>query len=154
MLRSVVRVVGFGVVLSVTSLARADCTKDTDCKGDRVCTAGVCVEPASPIVRTLPDDTAQPAAPVIVSQPTPSPAPVVASPAPPQKQTIRRAPGAGMRGTGIGLFVTGLLLDLVGGGMYIGGTQARCSASSGNVTVNVGTPIPPSSSGNAPEFIH
>lgn len=30
------------------ALALAQCTKDTDCKGDRVCTAGECVEPVTP----------------------------------------------------------------------------------------------------------
>jgi hypothetical protein len=33
-------------VLSFTSLAEAQCLKDTDCKGDRVCDAGACKAPA------------------------------------------------------------------------------------------------------------
>lgn len=31
----------------LAALALAQCTKDTDCKGERVCTAGECVEPAA-----------------------------------------------------------------------------------------------------------
>ncbi len=34
-------------VLLVTALASAQCTKDTDCKGDRVCEAGKCTSPVS-----------------------------------------------------------------------------------------------------------
>jgi hypothetical protein len=31
-----------------TQSAWADCTKDTDCKGDRICTAGACTDPPPP----------------------------------------------------------------------------------------------------------
>jgi hypothetical protein len=34
-------------VLLVSTLANAQCTKDTDCKGDRVCEAGKCMSPAA-----------------------------------------------------------------------------------------------------------
>lgn len=43
--------------------AGAQCTKDTDCKGDRVCEAGKCTSPAPPVA---PNDAAAPA-------PTPAP---------------------------------------------------------------------------------
>jgi hypothetical protein len=35
-------------VLLLSTLSHAQCTKDTDCKGDRVCEAGKCVSPALP----------------------------------------------------------------------------------------------------------
>jgi len=42
-----------------TSLARAQCAMDTDCKGDRICEAGKCVQPAAP---AAPSAVAPPAA--------------------------------------------------------------------------------------------
>jgi hypothetical protein len=41
---------GAGLVaalVTTAAAARADCTKDTDCKGDRVCNAGACVAPTA-----------------------------------------------------------------------------------------------------------
>ncbi len=35
------------VLLTVSAAASAQCTKDTDCKGDRVCEAGKCTSPAA-----------------------------------------------------------------------------------------------------------
>lgn len=50
----------------------AQCTKDTDCKGDRVCEAGKCTAPATtpaappaPADTSAPPDAANPAAPVV-----------------------------------------------------------------------------------------
>ena len=126
--RSVVGVLAFAAMISASTLARADCTKDTDCKGDRVCTAGACVDPASPKVQT-PDDTAQPVPPVVASLPPPAPppAPVVASPAAPAQRTQSRPQReTGTRDTGVGLFVGGLVLDAIGAGMYYGGSRAKC----------------------------
>jgi hypothetical protein len=37
----------FVVASAITSLASADCSRDTDCKGDRVCWKGVCQAPAT-----------------------------------------------------------------------------------------------------------
>jgi len=69
-------------------LARAQCTKDTDCKGERICTAGACVDPpsepkpdgSSPPATTLPAVTATPTDPLVgnlplsqVSQPAAEP---------------------------------------------------------------------------------
>ncbi len=31
--------------IAVASIARADCAKDTDCKGDRICVEGTCADP-------------------------------------------------------------------------------------------------------------
>lgn len=48
MLRRAVWALGSGaLVLLSSSLAHAQCTKDTDCKGDRVCEAGKCTSPAA-----------------------------------------------------------------------------------------------------------
>lgn len=47
MLRRAVRAVGCGTaVLLSSAVARAQCTKDIDCKADRVCEAGKCTWPA------------------------------------------------------------------------------------------------------------
>ena len=62
-------------VLLVASEAHAQCTKDTDCKGDRVCEGGACV--------------AAPAAP----QPAPAPGAVVPAPAAPAPE-VAAAPAA------------------------------------------------------------
>jgi hypothetical protein len=115
--RSVVRVLGFtAAILSVSTLARAECSKDTDCKGDRVCTASVCVDP-QPAVVASPDPASSP--------------PVVAAPTKQHGQARKSAPhraSGGMTTTGASLFVFGLVLAAAGGGMmYIGATQAQCS---------------------------
>lgn len=60
-----------GLLLLGTTLAHAQCTMDTECKGDRVCDAGQCVSPPS-------------ANAPLVEQPYGSEAPAVApAPAPP-----------------------------------------------------------------------
>ena len=56
----------------VSAVASAQCTKDTDCKGDRVCEAGKCASP------TLPP---APAAPPGSETPTPGTVPAAAAPA-------------------------------------------------------------------------
>jgi hypothetical protein len=50
---------GAGGVLLLSSVAQAQCSKDTDCKGNRICEAGVCT--AAPTQAGAPD--AAPAAP-------------------------------------------------------------------------------------------
>ena len=47
-------------MLSLPADARAQCSKDTDCKGDRICVTGVCQNPAPPT--TTPPPTATPSA--------------------------------------------------------------------------------------------
>lgn len=126
---SLVRVLGFTTaILSVSTLARGECTKDTDCKGDRVCTAGACVDPAPAAVRTPADTSWEVELPPVVAQQTP--APVVASPTPKSSQTRARGHahdvGARTRSAGTGIFVVGLLLDAGGAGMYWGGSRAKC----------------------------
>jgi len=60
-----------------TSMARAQCTKDTDCEGESICAAGACVSPplksdqdrsAQPVT-TLPAVTSTPTGPSVVSLP-------------------------------------------------------------------------------------
>jgi hypothetical protein len=126
--RSVVRVLGFtAAILSVSTLARAECSKDTDCKGDRVCTASVCVDP-QPAVVASPDPASSQASPVAQQAASP---PVVAAPTKQHGQARKSAPhraSGGMTTTGASLFVFGLVLAAAGGGMmYIGATQAQCS---------------------------
>jgi hypothetical protein len=70
--------------------ARAQCTKDTDCKGDRICEAGRCVSPAhSPAAATR----AQPPAPPPIAPPPPPP-PAPAAPAGPVAPAVRRPANA------------------------------------------------------------
>jgi hypothetical protein len=47
-----------GVSVLVTSLAQAQCSKDTDCKGDRVCEAGRCVSGTATPAASAPAATA------------------------------------------------------------------------------------------------
>jgi hypothetical protein len=54
--------------LSWGSFAYAQCTKDTDCKGDRVCRSGACEDPL-PAMPANPTGVGQPVAPVIAPSP-------------------------------------------------------------------------------------
>lgn len=69
-LRLVVGLLGGLLCVSLASPSWAQCTKDTDCKGDRVCEGGTCIAPGAPV----------PAPAASSSEPAASPAP--ASPAP------------------------------------------------------------------------
>jgi hypothetical protein len=64
--RYVVGLLGGGAAVFATSLAQAQCTMDTECKGDRVCDGGSCVAPKSGAA-TAARPTSQPAQ----TQPTP-----------------------------------------------------------------------------------
>lgn len=85
-------------VLLLSGVARAQCTKDVECKGDRVCTNGVCAPPL--------------AAPAPVAAP-PAAAPAVPAPnePPPDAPAYRRRTG---------LMVTGIVMASVGVGALIG----------------------------------
>jgi hypothetical protein len=67
-------------VLLVSALANAQCTKDTDCKGDRVCDAGKCTSPLPPAPAAPPgsDAAAAPADGATPADAQPAPAPAVA----------------------------------------------------------------------------
>jgi S1-C subfamily serine protease len=58
--RGLVGLIGGLCVLLTGKLAQAQCTKDTDCKGDRVCAGGACVAPEPAALP--PPSTAAPAA--------------------------------------------------------------------------------------------
>lgn len=77
---------GLSYVL-VASLSHAQCTKDTDCKGDRVCDGGACVAPAQPPAAATAPEAAQPG--VQAPQPAaPAAAPVPVATAPSQAQPV------------------------------------------------------------------
>lgn len=63
-------------VLAAPGAALAQCTKDTDCKGERVCEAGVCVSPSE---RRAPP----PPPPMVVEPPPSAPPPPRRAPPPP-----------------------------------------------------------------------
>lgn len=62
--RAVWSLLSGATVLLVSALAHAQCTKDTDCKGDRVCDAGKCTSPLPPAPAAPPgtDGTVPPGA--------------------------------------------------------------------------------------------
>jgi len=77
-----------GSVLLASALAHAGCTKDTDCKGDRVCDAGKCTSPPEGAQATPPaTDGAAPA-------PAPATAPVAPTTAAPPQQVAPTPPAA------------------------------------------------------------
>jgi hypothetical protein len=62
-------------VLGVASLSHAQCSKDTDCKGDRVCEGGACVAPPAGAPAAAADPAAPPAAaPAAATAPMTAPA--------------------------------------------------------------------------------
>lgn len=63
------------LMVAVLGASPAGCTKDTDCKGDRICEAGQCVNP--PATTAAPAAVAEP----VVTPPPPPPAPAASSPA-------------------------------------------------------------------------
>src|SRR5258706_6067971 len=76
------QVLVLGAALSVTGQAFAQCSKDTDCKGDRVCDAGKCSSPLPPAPPAPPGQAAPaPAAPSSPPGPAATP-PVMLAPAP------------------------------------------------------------------------
>lgn len=92
----------------VASGAYAQCSKDTDCKGDRVCNKGECMEPVSaspapaatqPPAAPAPTEASPPATTPPVAEPQPAQAPPSAAPAPvavaaPSPQSDPLAPDA------------------------------------------------------------
>lgn len=86
-------------VLLGTSLAQAQCAKDTDCKGERVCEQGKCIEPVAAVPPAAPQAPAVPPA-------APEPVPAVAPSAPPQPTT----PKPKMRRHSTGMMVGGIVM--------------------------------------------
>jgi len=111
-------------LVAFTRLASADCAKDTDCKGDRVCVQGQCTAPAPSSVQTpAPAAPAQiyvqPAGPVAL-QPMYAPYPYMY--AEPQWHYAHPA----MRWVGIGLFIAGAAVDIGGTATYSAGASSTC----------------------------
>ena len=89
--RIFVGVLALGLLSLGTVSARAACTKDTECKGDRICDAGQCVSPPAPPSSATtplpppppppPANGAESAPPPSAPSVPPSPAPVAAPPA-------------------------------------------------------------------------
>lgn len=102
-----------------TSLAHAQCTMDTECKGERVCEEGKCVAPAAVTLPAAPPHAAA-AAPAPVSVPPSPPAPAPA----PEKPKMRRH-STGMMVGGI-VMVSMSPLALFMAGIY-GLANAVCS---------------------------
>ncbi|HEY3495547.1 MAG TPA: hypothetical protein VGK73_12710 [Polyangiaceae bacterium] len=116
-------------VLTASATVHAQCTKDTDCKGERVCEEGACVPgspapaaPAAPAVQGAPAPAAEPAAVAappaagVAAAPAPAATPVApvqpAAPvAPPAPQTKRNSPG--MMAAGIVMISTAPIALLV-----------------------------------------
>ena len=71
-----------GLLLFGSASARAACTKDTECKGDRICDAGQCVPPPTTASSAAPLPPPPPA-PVPESEAPSAPPPAPAAPPPP-----------------------------------------------------------------------
>src|SRR5258705_5885548 len=83
-----------GAVFLASALAQAQCTKDIDCKGDRVCDAGKCTSPGLPPAPPPPPGSEGQPAPPGTAPPPAQPPPVnlqlrssMASEAPPAATT-------------------------------------------------------------------
>lgn len=135
-------------------LALAQCTKDVDCKGDRICEDGYCTEPdeqaasIAPGATSNPDQTVNEAAPNPSPQgqiqPDPTPAPPPTS-APVSSDNTRfaelrskRRGGRALLGTGIPAFVLGAAMqggwaleDCWSVGTYGLDYQEKCELTSG-----------------------
>lgn len=90
------------VLALATFDARAGCESDAQCKGDRICEDGTCVEPPAPVA---PAPEAPPPEPVVV--PPPPPAPAIAPSYPPQPDTWQ--PRTERKGI-LGLIIAGPIL--------------------------------------------
>ena len=127
----------------VSGMALAECTKDIECKGDRVCTDGVCAPPtAAPPPPTPAPQTApapQPAAPTTTVAPTPAPTHALA--AAPQ----------GYRRRSKGMMVTGLVLTSVGVPSLIAATALLIIERNCNSDLNAKYPNHELTPGNAAE---
>src|SRR6185436_19383962 len=63
------------LILAVPGVALAQCTRDTDCKGDRVCERGNCITPAERAAPPRPEYTAPPPPPPVqtpIARPPPA----------------------------------------------------------------------------------
>lgn len=78
-LAQMLRTVAFSIVLGASGIAleaNAQCSKDTDCKGDRVCLDGRCVSPAEAAAAMKASEKPTPAPMASEAAPAPTPAPI------------------------------------------------------------------------------
>ena len=155
MLRRAVWAWGSGALVMLGSaVAHAQCTKDTDCKGDRVCEAGKCTSPALPDAPppppgseagsttgeavTLEEDPAAEGKPAGEAAPAPAVAAAPAKPAPDAKAqsgpTAAVAPLAAdepeVRRRSRGMMVGGIVMVSIGPLALLGALSARNSQES------------------------
>jgi hypothetical protein len=92
--RLVVGLLGGISYLLASGLSQAQCSKDTDCKGERVCEAGACIAPSSPpAASSAAEGTPPPLAPQVTPAPAPAPAPAAtpaAAPLAPEEPLLTR----------------------------------------------------------------
>jgi hypothetical protein len=119
------RVIGTFLALCVLFAARsahAECTKDTECKGDRVCEAGSCVAPppgSAPAPAQQPAAAPAPVAPAPVAPAPVAPVPAPAVPVETKPKTKRYSPG---------MMVAGIFLASGGPIVLLLGIVENCSA--------------------------
>ena len=97
----------------VSAVACAQCSKDTDCKGDRICRDGQCLTPAA----------APAPAPAVIILPPPTPAPgnaIVVSPPPPVRLEEPRLGRRESTGWGIGAGIVGFVFMPFAIGLGVG----------------------------------
>jgi hypothetical protein len=117
------RAIGTLILLCVLFGARsahAECTKDTECKGDRVCEAGSCVAPPP---GSAPAPAQEPAA---APAPAPAPAPVApAAPVPAPAAPVETKPKT--KRYSPGMMVAGIFLVSGGPIVLLLGIASNCS---------------------------
>lgn len=115
--RSVVGpVVALGICLLFASSAHAQCSKDVDCKGDRVCEEGACVSPPAPAALPPAPPAPNGAAPVAGGAPAqaaPAPVAAPAALAPVNDTSVARAVPTTQRHNS-GMMAVGIVMVSVG----------------------------------------
>jgi hypothetical protein len=94
-----------GALTAVSLDARAECTKDIECKGDRICSDGACVDPPRPEA-----DSVRPPAPVAAPARSPDFASDTA-PGEPRNRPMMNA-GIGLTVAGAATFVAAVVLTI------------------------------------------
>jgi len=92
-MRSLIQLLALGAGLALPAAAFAQCTKDTDCKGNRVCENGQCVSPPS----EASNPPAEPQYAPPSEAPSPPPPPRYGPPPPPPRGYGRMAPPPPLR---------------------------------------------------------
>lgn len=124
-------------VLGLGTWAQAQCSKDTDCKGDRVCDAGQCTAPAAiaaPAVSAVPSAEPSPAPPAaapppVQLAPVQQVAPLASSPLAPTDRPMRRR-STPLMATGIVMTAAAPVVWLAGL-VLVATAQANCLSNAG-----------------------